>query len=257
MKILVCVKLVPDTETKLKLLTDGSGIDTAGIKWVINPYDEIAVEAGLKLKEKSSGTVTVIGIGPKSRVVDGLRTALAMGADDAVCVDAPNEIESSLVAQSISKYAQKSGPFDVIFAGKLAIDDNQACVPQMTAGFLDIPHVSVVSKFEWADGQMTIERDGDNGAKETFSAEGPLVVSVNKGLNMPRYASLPGIMKAKKKVIEEISLDSLGIDMNQTLVSYSNYRLPPANSTVQIMSGELNQQVQQLVSKLRDEAKVL
>lgn len=253
MKIFVCIKQVPDTETKIKILPDQSGIDTAGIKWVMNPYDEFAVEEAIKLRDKNPGSqVWVITAGPKSRAGDVLRTALAMGADEGVLVNTPDFVDSFVTAKILADAIKAEGPAHIIFSGKLSIDDNQSAVPQMIAEFLSIPHVTVVSKFEPSTESVIVERDADGGSKEIFQIMAPVVVAANKGLNMPRYASLPGIMKAKKKVLKEIEASSM-----TSKVKFSNYTLPQEKNAVKIISGDSKTQVTTLIQMLRDEAKVL
>ena len=201
MKTYVCIKQVPDTETRLQIKPDKSGIEESGIKWVMNPYDEYAVEEALKIREAKGGTVTVISVGPKSRVTDVLRTAMAMGADDAIVIDTAAFLDADLTARALANAITKEGAADLIFAGKLAIDDNAASVPQMVAERLNIPHVTVVNKLTLGD-PLTVERESEGGARETYQIKGPCVLAANKGLNTPRYASLPGIMKAKKKTAQ-------------------------------------------------------
>jgi len=199
MNIFVCIKQVPDTETKLKLAPDGNGIDPTGIKWIMNPYDEFAVEEALKLKEAKGGAVTVLSLGPAKRVVEVLRTALAMGADNAVAIDGPETLDAFTTAQALAAAIRQEGGFDLILTGKLAIDDNAASVSQMLAEFLEVPHTNVVSKLESGDQQVTVEREIEGGSREVVQLQLPALVGANKGLNMPRYASLPGIMKAKRR----------------------------------------------------------
>src|SRR5262245_15756037 len=159
MKIYVCLKQVPDTETRIQLKADRAGIDETGIKWVMNPYDEFAVEEALKLKEaKGAGTVTVISVGPKGRVTEALRTAMAMGADDGIVIDAAEYLDPYLTAHALAGVIKKEGVFDIVFAGKLAIDGNAASVPQIVAEKLGVPHVTVVSKFSGA-GPLVAERE--------------------------------------------------------------------------------------------------
>lgn len=258
MKIFVCIKQVPDTETKIKLLADGSGIDETGIKWVVNPYDEIAIEEGLKLKETFSGsTVTAITVGPKSRAGDALRTAMAMGADDSILIDAPSNIDGFSAAKAIAAAIKKEGGADLVLTGKLAIDDNASATPQFLAEFLEIPHVTVVSKLNVSEKSLEAEREIEGGSKEIFELQLPALVAANKGLNMPRYASLPGIMKAKKKPLKELSLSELGLDDSATRVSYSGFQLPSEKPPVKMIDGEPAQQAAELVRLLKDEAKVL
>jgi electron transfer flavoprotein beta subunit len=151
----------------------------------------------------------------------------------------------------------KEGAFDLILTGKAAIDDNAHAVSQMLAQFLNVPHATVVSKIAKTDGAFVVERDIDGGAKEILQIKGTPVLAANKGLNMPRYASLPGIMKAKKKVLKELDLVSLGIDANAIKTKYTNYRLPAEKAPVKMLSGDANTQATELVKLLRDEAKAL
>jgi electron transfer flavoprotein beta subunit len=256
MKFFVCVKQVPDTETKIRITPDHQ-IDPTGIKWVMNPYDEFAVEEAIKLREKNPGSqVWVVTLGPKSRAGEVLRTALAMGADEGILVDAPSNLDLSATAKALASVIQKEGGAQVIFTGKLAIDDNASSVSQMMAEYLGVPHSTVVSKFTMDAEKIVIERDVEGGAKEVVQMAAPAVVGANKGLNMPRYASLPGIMKAKKKVLKEVSFDSLGIS-GSSQVKVIGMDLPPEKPPVKMMAGDPSAQVTQLVHLLRDEAKVL
>ncbi|MBC7742769.1 MAG: electron transfer flavoprotein subunit beta/FixA family protein [Bdellovibrionaceae bacterium] len=258
MKIFVCIKQVPDTETKIKILPDQSGIDPTGIKWVMNPYDEYAVEEAIKFKEKNAGAqVWAITSGPKARAVEALRTALAMGADEAIVINAPENIDAYLTAKGLAAAIKAEGGAHLIFTGKLAIDNNQSSVPQMVAEFLEMPHTSVVSKIEATPENVTVERDVEGGSKEIVQMMTPALITANKGLNMPRYASLPGIMKAKKKVIKEIEFSSLGIAANEQKIKYTGYTLPAEKPAVKLLTGDVASQVTQLITALRDEAKVL
>lgn len=258
MKIFICLKQVPDTETKIKILPDQSGIDPAGVKWVLNPYDEHAVEEAVKFKEKNpTAQVWAITLGPKQRVVESLRTALAMGADEAIVINTADSLDAFSTAKALAGVISSEGPAHLIFCGKLSIDANQSSVPQMVAEFLSIPHATVVSKFEATLENTNIERDVEGGAKEIVQMVNPSLIAANKGLNMPRYASLPGIMKAKKKVIKEIEFSSLGIAPTEQKVRYSGYTLPPDKPAVKLLMGDVASQVSQLVSSLRNEAKVI
>ena len=258
MKIFVCIKQVPDTETKIKILPDHSGIDPTGIKWVMNPYDEYAVEEAIKFKEKNAGSqVWAITAGPKARAVEALRTALAMGADEAIVINAPENLDAYLTAKGLAAAIKAEGGAHLIFTGKLAIDNNQSSVPQMVAEFLEMPHTSVVSKIEYAPENITVERDVEGGSKEVVQLMTPALVTANKGLNMPRYASLPGIMKAKKKVIKEVEFSSLGIAATEQKIKYTNYTVPADKPAVKLLTGDAAAQVSQLISALRDEAKIL
>lgn len=257
MKIFVCLKQVPDTETRIQLKADKSGIEETGIKWIMNPYDEFAVEEALKVKEaKGGGTVTVVSVGPKARVSEALRTAMAMGADDAIVVDTTEPLDTYWTAKALAGAIQKEGAADLIFGGKLAIDDNASSVPQILAEFLGLPHVTVVSKMTF-DGSITAEREIEGGAREIFSVQGPCVIAANKGLNTPRYASLPGIMKAKKKPLKELTLSDVGVDTGKTKTRLKDFQLPPEKPAVKMLSGDSATQAKELVRLLMDEAKVL
>jgi len=258
MKIFVCIKQVPDTETKIKVSPDASSIDTTGIKWVINPYDEYAIEEAIKLREATPGAqVHVLSVGPAKRVSESLRTALAMGADEGIVVNAPENFDCYSTARALAEVIKAEGGANLIFTGKLAIDDNASSVSQMLAEFLGTPHATVVSKFTMTPEGVTVERDVEGGAKEVLGMTPPAVIAANKGLNTPRYASLPGIMKAKKKVLKEIDSSTLNISAADTKVKYSHFSLPPEKPPVKMLSGDSAQQVAELVKLLRDEAKVL
>lgn len=257
MKIFVCLKQVPDTDTRIQIKSDKSGIEEAGVKWIMNPYDEIAVEEALKLKEaKGAGSVTVITVGPKGRATEALRTAMAMGADDGIVIDTNEALDTYWTAKALAGAIQKEGAFDMIFAGKLAIDDNAASVPQILAEVLGIPHVTVVSKMT-AGGTLLAEREIEGGAREVFEVQGPCVVAANKGLNTPRYASLPGIMKAKKKPLKEVPLADTGVQTSQLKTRLKDFELPPTKPAVKMITGDAATQAKELVRLIMDEAKVL
>lgn len=257
MKIFVCVKQVPDTETKIKLKPDASGIDTTGIKWVMNPYDEYAVEEAIKSRETGKATsVVVITVGPKARASDTLRTALAMGADEAIVVDSNDDIDSAMTAKALANAIKAEGEFGLVMTGKLAIDDNLASVSQMVAEALGIPHATVISKLEQGD-TLIAEREVEGGTKEIVHLTKPALIAANKGLNMPRYPSLPGIMKAKKKVIKELTLDGLGVTAADARTKHSGFQLPPEKPPVKMIDGDAATQAKTLATLLRQEAKVL
>ncbi len=258
MRIFVCIKQVPDTETKIKLKADGSGIDEAGIKWVMNPYDEFAVEEAIRLKEARGGTpiVTAVTVGPKSRCSDALRTALAMGADDGIVVDAPYETDTFTVGRLLAAAIKAEGTADLVLTGKVAIDDNASSVGQFTAEFLGIPHTSVVSKLEVKEGHVIAEREVEGGTREVVRLNGPCLIAANKGLNTPRYASLPGIMKAKKKPIKELSAQTLGVEVSGK-VKHTNFQLPLEKPPVKMIGGDPSAQAKELANLLMNEAKVL
>jgi electron transfer flavoprotein beta subunit len=257
MKIFVCIKQVPDTESKIKVGADGSSIDTASIKWVMNPYDEYAVEEAVKLKEANSGAqVIVVTVGPKKRAGEVLRTALAMGADEGILIDSPENIEPLVAAHGLAKAIEQEGGASLILTGKLAIDDNASSTGQMVAELLKIPHSTVVSKLQFTPEHVVVERDIEGGAKEIVQMKTPSLVGANKGLNLPRYASLPGIMKAKKKVLKELDLGGLGVSLVGKTKTLS-MELPPEKPPAKLLQGDAAAQATELVKLLRDEAKVL
>ncbi|MCB0413160.1 MAG: electron transfer flavoprotein subunit beta/FixA family protein [Bdellovibrionales bacterium] len=258
MAIYVCIKQVPDTETKIKLNDSKSGIDPNGVKWIMNPYDEFAVEEALKLKTSNNEKVVIFSVGPKKRIVDSIRTALAMGADEGVAIDAPEDLDSFITAKALAAAIKAEGEeFSQIFTGKLAIDFNQSSVSQQLAEFLGIPHATVVTQYSPEDGRVTVHREIEGGSKEIMQLIGKNLVAANKGLNSPRYASLPGIMKAKKKPLKETDLASLGVSAEDAKSVYTNYELPPEKPPVKMLEGDAESMSKQLASLLREEAKVI
>jgi electron transfer flavoprotein beta subunit len=258
MKIYVCIKQVPDTETKIRLNPDKNGIDSNGVKWIINPYDEFAVEEALKQKASNpSASVIVLSVGPKKRISEALRTALAMGADEGIMIDAPENMDTYLTAKALAKAIQQEGAPDLVLTGKLAIDDNQSSVSQQLAEFLNLPHATVISKFSLESGSFIVEREVEGGTKEVIQLLGSSVVAANKGLNQPRYPSLPGIMKAKKKVLKELDLTGLGVSEGDSKMTHTQFELPPEKPPVKILQGDVKAQVTSLVTLLREEVKVI
>jgi electron transfer flavoprotein beta subunit len=262
MNIFVCVKQVPDTETKITPSSDGNFIETSSIKWIMNPYDEFAVEQALLIKaSNASANVTVVRVG-SVKDTEALRTALAMGADDAILVEAQDNLDSFQIAKSLKGAIEKSGKTpSLILTGKQAIDDDCLQVPQLLAQMLNLPSVSVVVGFELNGEALTLKREIEGGSIEVYSVNGPCVVACNKGLNTPRYASLPGIMKAKKKPLAQHTLADVGVSDADRRVKYSGFKLPPEkpagkkfDATDDSKHGSI---VKDVVSLLRTEAKVI
>ena len=263
MKILVTVKRVEDPEIKIKLKADGSGLETDQMKYVVNPFDEIAVEEALRLRDAQSGEVIVASVGVKDAAAQ-IRTALAMGADRGVHVLADGDVDPWVAATALKKVIQDESP-DLVILGKQAIDDDAGQVGPLLAESLGWAQATQVSKEESlegeaekkkqtalavADGKLTVLREVDGGL-ETLELTMPAVVTTELRLNVPRYASLPGIMKAKKKEIKEISLaDAAGGEAVRVKVVKME---PPATRK----SGEMVADVDALVDKLKNEAKVL
>lgn len=256
MKIFVCVKQVPDTETKIKIAADGKSIDTAGIKWILCPYDEFAVEEAIRFKEKNAGaTVTVVTAGP-DRAVEALRTALAMGCDEAIHVSAPESMDSYLAAKSLARAIEKNGPAHLVFTGKQAIDDDASQVHQAMAEFLNIPAVTVVLRAQYGS-SIQAEREIEGGAIEKYEVPTPCLIAAQKGMNEPRYASLPNIMKAKKKEVKKMALADLDLSDAQSKIGYSQMSLPPERGACKMISGDAATAAKELVRALHEDAKVI
>ncbi len=257
MKVFVCVKQVPDTETKIKIAADGKGIDTSAVnKWIPCPYDDFAVEEAIRFKEKNPGaTVTVVSAGP-DRVVEALRTALAMGCDEAVHVASPENADSFLTAKALARAIEKNGPAHLVFTGKQAIDDDAAQVHQAMAEFLNMPAVTVVLRAQYG-ATIQVEREVEGGTIEKYELPTPCVIAAQKGMNEPRYASLPNIMKAKKKEVKKYTLADLDVAENQIKLSYKQLSLPAERSACKMVSGDPATVAKELVRLLREEAKVL
>jgi electron transfer flavoprotein beta subunit len=259
MNIFVLMKQVPDTETKIRIKGGGTGIETGDIKWVINPYDEFAIEEAIKTKDKiKAGAITVVSVGP-DRVVESLRTALAMGCDNAVHVKTDADFSDGFIAAQALAAVCKKQNAELIFTGKQAIDDDQCTVFGYVGEMLDWPSSSVVVKcdIDVASKKAKVEREVEGGTRHTIEMSVPCVIAVNKGINTPRYASLPGIMKAKKKEIQAFSLGDLGITTTKSNVSVGDYQLPPERKAGKKIEGDVATQAKELVRLLHEEAKVL
>ncbi len=256
MEIIVCVKQTFDSEEKI-VMKDGS-IAEDDVKYVMNPYDEYAVEEAIRQKEQHGGNVTVITVGP-DRTESVLRTALAMGADQAVRIwdeqlaDADEYVLSQVLAAAIRR-----NHFDLILAGYMAIDSGAGQGGPRLAEELDIAHAAAAVKLSIQGRQAVVERDAE-GDVEVIEAALPLLVTAQQGLNEPRYPSLPGIMKAKRKPIERLNCSDLGIKpdqlANRTVVV--EQMLPPARKAGQMLSGTVAEMAGELISKLKSEDKVI
>ncbi len=257
MNIYVCIKQVPDTETKIKLNADQSGIDTTGIKWIMSPYDELAVEEALRLKEKNPGsTVTVLSAGP-ARVTEAIRTALAMGADNGIHVEIPESADSNLAAKALAGALKKESKVDIIFTGKEAIDDGAAQVSQLIAEYFEIQYLTVILNIEYGANSVKCKREIEGGAFELIEAPMPVLIAAQKGLNEPRYASLPNIMKAKKKEIKLFKMVDAGVSDSDQKIRYKNFQLPPPKQAGKKIAGDPAAQAKELARLLHEEAKVV
>jgi electron transfer flavoprotein beta subunit len=255
MNILVLLKQTFDTEEKI--IVDNGRISEDGVKFIINPYDEYAVEEALKLKEEHGGEVTIISVGP-SRTEEALRTAFAMGADGAILVDDERAFGDELtIARVLTAIIEKQN-YDIILGGYMAVDDGSAQVGPRVGEALGIPHVSTIVNLDVTGNKAYMERDVE-GNLEIIEVDLPVLVTAQQGLNEPRYPSLPSIMKAKRKPIKRLSIEDIGLSMEdlKPKTKLVNYYLPPQKKSGRILEGELGQQVTELTRLLRNEAKVV
>ncbi len=248
MKILVALKQVPDTETKIKVASDGRSMDPADVKWITNPYDEYALEEAVRLKESKGAEVTALSVGGDS-AKDVLKNALALGADNAVLLKGDGQGDPFAVAQMIATYAKEKG-FDLILCGNKGLGGDNAAMGPMLAELLGIAQANVVVKLELGEGSFQAEREIEGGT-EIVAGSLPAVITAQKGLNEPRYASLKGIMAAKKKTIEELAADPV-----TTAAQVSALALPPERPAGRNMDGDAVAQAAALLQALKDEAKV-
>ena len=249
MKVLVPVKRVVDYNVKIRLKPDGSGVDIANVKMSMNPFDEIAIEEALRMREAKVATeVVAVSIGPQ-KAQETLRTALAMGADRAILVKTDVAIEPLTVAKILKHIAEQEKP-EIIILGKQAIDDDANQTGQMLAGLLGWPQGTFASKIAPADGKLRVTREVDGGL-QTVVLNLPAVLTTDLRLNEPRYASLPNIMKAKSKPLAEIDAATLGIDLEPRIKVVKTQEPGARKAGVKVAS------VAELVAKLRDEAGVI
>jgi electron transfer flavoprotein beta subunit len=249
MKLLVPVKRVVDYNVKLRVKSDGSGVDTANVKMSMNPFDEIAVEEAVRLKEKGRATEIVAVSAGIAACQETIRTALAMGADRGILVETDAELQPLAVAKLLRALVAKETP-DLVIMGKQAIDDDMNATGQMLAALLGWPQGTFASRVELADGRVTVTREIDGGL-ETVDLKLPAIVTADLRLNEPRYASLPNIMKARKKTIETVRPAELGVDVAPRLQVLKVEEPPRRKAGVKVGS------VAELVQKLRTEAKVI
>ncbi|WP_456441770.1 electron transfer flavoprotein subunit beta/FixA family protein [Caldithrix abyssi] len=249
MNIAVCIKQTPDTEARIKLTEDRRRVDESDINFILNPYDEFAVEEAVKVKENNGGEVTVISLGP-DRVTSAMRTALAMGADKAIHLKTDRHPDDPLVTAKALAEVLRAGNYDLIFLGKQAIDDDHNQMPSLLGSLLDMPAATVVIKLEIDGDRVVAEREVDGG-HEVLEFNLPAIIGAQRGLNEPRYPSLKGIMRAKKIQIEE---RSAALEAEQLQVE--SYDYPPPKEAGKIV-GDSADAVPELLRLLREEAKVL
>ncbi|MDQ7828399.1 MAG: electron transfer flavoprotein subunit beta/FixA family protein [Armatimonadota bacterium] len=262
MEIVVCIKQVPDTEAPIRIRPDGSGIDETGVNLVMNYYDEHATEAALQLRERFGGTVTLVSVGPE-RAREALRQGLAMGADEAVLVSDPRlaRADHLQVARVLAAVIAPRRP-DLVICGKLSTDDNAALVGPALAALLDLPQATAVSRLEVAeDATHALVHRELEGAVEVLELPLPALLTVERNLNEPRYPSLPGIMKAKRKEIPVLTLEAAGIDpeaLGTPGAVLERLAPPPARPPGQRVDGQdPDAAVEAIVRYLAETAKVL
>ncbi len=254
MKVFVCVKNVPDTAANIKVL--GANSFDEAVKFLINPYDEYAIEEAASLVGKEGGEVVVVTIGKESAMTT-VRSALALGAHRAILVTTDQQfIDSADTAKILQKVIEDDGTADLIFTGKQAVDSESMQTSYRLAHGLNIPVVSEVSDFVVENGKVTVEREVGGGEREVFEMTMPCVVAATKGLNEPRYPKLPDVMKAKKKDVKQFSVDDLGLELTAD-TEILTFEAAPERSEAKIIGGSPAEAVAELVRILKEEDKVL
>jgi electron transfer flavoprotein beta subunit len=249
MKVLVPVKRVVDYNVKVRVKSDGSGVDLANVKMSMNPFDEIAVEEAVRLKEAGIATEVIAVSAGIAQAQETLRTALAIGADRAILIESSEELQPLAVAKLLKSLVDKEQP-QLIILGKQAIDDDSNQTGQMLAALAGLPQATFASKLTVTEGKVLVSREVDGGA-ETLSLTLPAVVTTDLRLNEPRYVTLPNIMKAKKKPLETLAPEELGVDVSPRLTTLKVTEPPKRSAGVKVPD------VAALVAKLKNEAKVL
>ncbi|QZT33621.1 electron transfer flavoprotein subunit beta/FixA family protein [Caldalkalibacillus thermarum TA2.A1] len=255
MNILVLMKRTFDTEEKVQI--ENNAIVEDGVEFVINPYDEYAIEEAIKLRDEHGGEVTVLTVGPADAEKE-IRTALAMGADKAILVEDEDLNADEHTIAHILAAIIKEREFDIILGGNVSVDNGAGQVAVRVAELLDIPQVTTITKLD-IDGNTAIAERDVEGDVEIVEVSLPALFTAQQGLNEPRYPSLPGIMKAKKKPLERLTVEDLNLNLDEigAKTEVLEYFLPPEKKAGRILEGELDEQVKELVQLLRDEAKVV
>ena len=259
MKIIVCVKQVPDTTTRIRVAPDGKGIVDNDVTWIVAPYDEYAIEEALRIKEAKGGEVVLVSLGP-DRAQSALRDGLAMGADSAVHLKDPlfDATDALGTARALAAAIKGLAPFDLVLTGQQGVGGDNSQIPGRVAELLDLPQVTVAVKIEVRDATAVVEREVE-GAHETWETSLPAVVSAQKGLNEPRYKNLKGIMAAKKKPLDVKDAAALGLEASVLAPRVAVVALspPPERPPVKMIQGDPATQAQELLRLLHEEAKVL
>jgi electron transfer flavoprotein beta subunit len=256
MEIVVCIKRTPDTTARVKPSGDGKALDPQGVEFIINPYDELAIEQAVRTKEKLGGTVTAVMLDPEANQTI-MRKAMAMGIDKGIILQGGQTFDAFGVAKALAGAIQKQ-KFDIVFCGKQGIDDDNYQVPSMLAYLLGIPRVNVVIKMDIADNIVTANRQIEGG-EEVVKMKLPCLVSCQRGLNEPRFPSLKGIMDAKKKPLEVVKLDSFESTLDVVKLESPPSR-PPGRIVANVngkTADDVRKASQELIRLLKEEAKVL
>jgi len=278
MKIVVLVRQTPDTEAQITANSSGNGIDESSIKWILNPFDEFAVEEAVQIKENTGAEVIILGVGP-DRALETIRTALAMGGDSAIHIKDDNfgATDSYATAKLIAAKIKAIGEVDLILAGKKWIDEESGQVPIQVAAELNIPQATIATKVDIDEATKTAKVQSEiEGGQRIIELSFPALVTTERGINEPRYASLPGIMKAKKKPLEEVTLETinleeLGLTAESLGVAGSRYKvdnidIPVINRSLNVLkggnsdmveAGEIQAAAENLTKLLREEAKII
>ena len=278
MKIVVLVRQTPDTEAQITANSSGNGIDESSMKWILNPFDEFAVEEAVQIKENTGAEVIILGVGP-DRALETIRTALAMGGDSAIHIKDDNfgATDSYATAKLIAAKIKAIGDVDLILAGKKWIDEESGQVPIQVAAELNIPQATIATKVDIDEATKTAKVQSEiEGGQRIIELSFPALVTTERGINEPRYASLPGIMKAKKKPLEEVTLDTinleeLGLTAESLGVAGSRYKvdnidIPVINRSLNVLkggnsdmveAGEVQAAAENLTKLLREEAKII
>ncbi|MBT4876217.1 MAG: electron transfer flavoprotein subunit beta/FixA family protein [Desulfobacula sp.] len=256
MKIIVCVKHVPDTAATIKIAGD-SGYEDSDIKFVANPYDEHGIEEAVSIVEKQGGEVVILTVG-KAEAVSTIRSALAMGAHRAILVKTETQfLDSSLTAKALKSAIEQDGLPDIIFTGKGSVDTESFQTQYRLARSFDIPIVNEVSTLNIEGDKAVAQRETGGGEKQVIELSLPCVIGATKGLNEPRYPKFPDIMKAKKKEIKEIELSALDIDSSSEKVSLVKLEIISERSGAKILEGSVDDQVNELINILKEKEKVI
>ena len=248
MKILTTVKRVTDPDMKVKIKPDQSGVITEGVEYKMNSFDEYGVEEAIAIKEEHGGEVVVVSVGPAAASKE-LRTAMAMGADRAILVETDEDVDSDAVARVLAEVVAREEP-DVILMGKQSVDSDRSQAAQLLASYLDWPQATFAFDVEIADGWATVGREVDGGTS-TKRIKLPGIITADLRLNEPRYASLPGIMKAKRKPLDTLTPDELGVDIAPR-VKVLKFEAPEERE-----AGEILEDVDELIDRLQNEANVI